>query len=311
MTTTSLPKRLEPFVVPGGLKGQLAELPLPDILQHLRGVARHRHPLPGVGRRAQGPLPQGRPRRLRLQQPAQRPPGRDPDPRGQDHGRGVRGLDPRHLQGQAPGQGAGRDGAPSAPRTSGKASSSRSRRSSTASSSGTRASSTSRSRRCPRRSASPSTSTSGADPGGHPAGRRRRPHPGAAIPRGPGAGAGVAEARRRRLEPYEHHVLRLVDGERSVLEICRESEIGDNETLKVLYALLCDRPPAGQGQEGARPRPGLRARGHPLLRARLLQPDVRLHLQVHGARGGADRGERAREVPGRPARERARTCSRG
>jgi hypothetical protein len=39
------------------------------------------------------------------------------------------------------------------------------------------------------------------------------------------------------LEPYERHVLGLVDGERSVLEICRESEIGDNETLKVLYAL--------------------------------------------------------------------------
>jgi len=39
------------------------------------------------------------------------------------------------------------------------------------------------------------------------------------------------------LEPYEEHVLRLVDGERSVVEICRDSEIGDNETLKVLYAL--------------------------------------------------------------------------
>src|SRR5687768_9255167 len=31
-----LPKRLEPFVVPGGLKGDFGELPLPDILQHLR-----------------------------------------------------------------------------------------------------------------------------------------------------------------------------------------------------------------------------------------------------------------------------------
>lgn len=41
------------------------------------------------------------------------------------------------------------------------------------------------------------------------------------------------------LEPYEGHVLKLVDGERSVLEICAESEIGDNETLKVLYVLLC------------------------------------------------------------------------
>ncbi len=36
------------------------------------------------------------------------------------------------------------------------------------------------------------------------------------------------------LEPYERARPRtLVDGERSVLEICRESEIGDNETLKV------------------------------------------------------------------------------
>jgi hypothetical protein len=40
------------------------------------------------------------------------------------------------------------------------------------------------------------------------------------------------------LESYEDHVLKLVDGEKSVLEICAESEIGDNETLKVLYALL-------------------------------------------------------------------------
>jgi hypothetical protein len=42
----------------------------------------------------------------------------------------------------------------------------------------------------------------------------------------------------RGLELYESHVLNLVDGERSVLEVCRDSEIGDNETLKVLYALL-------------------------------------------------------------------------
>src|SRR5262245_55956659 len=40
------------------------------------------------------------------------------------------------------------------------------------------------------------------------------------------------------LEPYEHHVRELIDAERSVLDICRESEIGDNETLKVLYTLL-------------------------------------------------------------------------
>ena len=39
------------------------------------------------------------------------------------------------------------------------------------------------------------------------------------------------------LEPYEEHVRALVDGERSVADISRESEIGENESLKVLYAL--------------------------------------------------------------------------
>ncbi|HWX24951.1 MAG TPA: DUF4388 domain-containing protein, partial [Vicinamibacteria bacterium] len=48
-----------------------------------------------------------------------------------------------------------------------------------------------------------------------------------------------AEGEGTELEPYEGHVLHLVDGERSVLEISKESEIGDNETLKVLYALIC------------------------------------------------------------------------
>lgn len=47
------------------------------------------------------------------------------------------------------------------------------------------------------------------------------------------------EAPKARLEDYESHVLAMVDGDRSVLEISRESEIGDHETLKVLYALLC------------------------------------------------------------------------
>ncbi len=41
------------------------------------------------------------------------------------------------------------------------------------------------------------------------------------------------------LEPYESHVIALLDGDKSVLEICKDSEIGDNETLKLLYAFLC------------------------------------------------------------------------
>lgn len=40
------------------------------------------------------------------------------------------------------------------------------------------------------------------------------------------------------LEAYERHVRGLVDGEASVNDICRESEVGDAETLKVVYALL-------------------------------------------------------------------------
>jgi hypothetical protein len=50
---------------------------------------------------------------------------------------------------------------------------------------------------------------------------------------------GVKEADLSGLEPYEKHILSMVDGQRSVSEICRESEIGDGETQKTLYALFC------------------------------------------------------------------------
>jgi hypothetical protein len=40
------------------------------------------------------------------------------------------------------------------------------------------------------------------------------------------------------LEPHEKHVLGIVDGKRSVAEICQESEIGEWETRKVLHAFL-------------------------------------------------------------------------
>lgn len=40
------------------------------------------------------------------------------------------------------------------------------------------------------------------------------------------------------LEPHEKHVLSLVDGKKTVEEICNISEIGVKETLKVLYMLL-------------------------------------------------------------------------
>ena len=44
---------------------------------------------------------------------------------------------------------------------------------------------------------------------------------------------------RAALEPFEKHVLDLIDGRRTVEEICRDSEIGEPETSKVLYLLMC------------------------------------------------------------------------
>jgi hypothetical protein len=40
------------------------------------------------------------------------------------------------------------------------------------------------------------------------------------------------------LEPHEKHVFSIIDGKRSVSEICQESEIGEWETRKVLHAFL-------------------------------------------------------------------------
>jgi hypothetical protein len=41
------------------------------------------------------------------------------------------------------------------------------------------------------------------------------------------------------LHPWEEHVLSLVDGERSVIELCHESEVGEGQTQKAVYAFLC------------------------------------------------------------------------
>ncbi|HSP07738.1 MAG TPA: DUF4388 domain-containing protein [Acidobacteriota bacterium] len=43
---------------------------------------------------------------------------------------------------------------------------------------------------------------------------------------------------RVKLEPFEKHVLDLIDGQRTASDICRDSEIGDLETIKVLYMLV-------------------------------------------------------------------------
>jgi hypothetical protein len=41
------------------------------------------------------------------------------------------------------------------------------------------------------------------------------------------------------LHAWEAHVLSLVDGEKSVVELCHESEVGEGQTQKALYAFLC------------------------------------------------------------------------
>jgi len=41
------------------------------------------------------------------------------------------------------------------------------------------------------------------------------------------------------LHPWEQHVLDLVNGEKSVVELCHESEAGEGQTLKALYGFLC------------------------------------------------------------------------
>ena len=43
---------------------------------------------------------------------------------------------------------------------------------------------------------------------------------------------------RVKLESFEKHVLDLIDGQRTVSDICRDSEIGELETIKVLYMLV-------------------------------------------------------------------------
>jgi hypothetical protein len=51
------------------------------------------------------------------------------------------------------------------------------------------------------------------------------------------------------LHPWEEHVLSLVDGERSVMEIGHESEAGEAPTLQALYALLCTGIVRGRGRK--------------------------------------------------------------
>ena len=67
------------------------------------------------------------------------------------------------------------------------------------------------------------------DPAG--AVRTRHPEPSLVLERAGEPASGL-------LHPWEAHVLSLVDGERSVMEIGHESEAGEGQTLKALYAFL-------------------------------------------------------------------------
>lgn len=56
---------------------------------------------------------------------------------------------------------------------------------------------------------------------------------------------------RVKLEPFEKHVMELVDGQRAVEDICRDSEIGDSGTYKVLYMLISIGYIKVKGKKGA------------------------------------------------------------
>lgn len=43
---------------------------------------------------------------------------------------------------------------------------------------------------------------------------------------------------RVKLEPFERHVLEMIDGHKSVEDICKDTEIGETETFKVLYMFI-------------------------------------------------------------------------
>ena len=72
--------------------------------------------------------------------------------------------------------------------------------------------------------------------------RLRHPDGHLVLELGPTSAAGL-------LRPFEKHVLGLVDGQRSVIEICHESEVGDNQTLKLLYAFLATGIVEGRGRK--------------------------------------------------------------
>ncbi len=54
------------------------------------------------------------------------------------------------------------------------------------------------------------------------------------------------------LEPHENHVIELVDGVRTIEEACRESEIGEAETRKVLHAYVSVGVLKPKSQEGSK-----------------------------------------------------------
>jgi hypothetical protein len=72
--------------------------------------------------------------------------------------------------------------------------------------------------------------------------RGRQPDAYLVIERGETPAAGL-------LHPWEEHVLSLVDGEKSVLELCHESEVGEGQTLKAVYAFLCTGILRGRGRK--------------------------------------------------------------
>ena len=295
--TTPLPKRFEPFLVPGGLRGQLTQLPLPDILQHLRLTKLRRGaPSPGLG---------GARTALYLKGGGwSSPPATPQRPVGEiliREGKITVEEYEASMKAITKGSGRGRCSsrwAPSAPRTSGRGCRPRSGRSSSASSCGRRGSSISKESTLPdKERITVDLDVSVPDPGGRAAGRRRRGG-GATLSEGSLVPEAVAAPPAGLSSPSNPTSSASSTGSAASSRSARQRDRGQRDAQGALRPHELGIVRIKGKRSGHSTRTSFRR--HALLRDGLLHPEVQLRLPAHGAEGRPHRGECAGEVPRRP-----------
>ena len=93
-------------------------------------------------------------------------------------------------------------------------------------------------------------------------------------------------------------MLSLVDGEKSVVELCQESEAGEGQTQKVLYAFLATGILRSRGRKVRALDQDFVPEDTELALVDSFNRMYRQRARLHGARGRPDRRERPRQVPG-------------